>query len=73
MTFTEALIEAQRTNSWFRPVGWDGNMSAYRVHFGTVHYLETEDEEGTPHLNFCVDTLTSEWEVVSPETVMKGE
>jgi hypothetical protein len=70
MKLHEALSEAQDGEMWFRPVDWSGTSYAYVVRGGYTH-LVPNHKGGHLEMTAKATLLLGEWEVVSPDTVLK--
>lgn len=65
------LLEAIQNcgDNWFRPVEWSGLGNAIKISGGVCYVLNREGQQSymTPFINL----ITGEWEIVTPEQVMK--
>lgn len=76
MKLHEAIVELRKPENkfmWMRPVKWKGCRQAYCL---GLDGLDTEivpgSQGGRCHMTSGITSLTSDWEVVSPDTVLDG-
>lgn len=63
------LLQAidQAGGNWIKPKGTDGH--AYQISFGYLIYRDSQGYQEC-RLTPCLEYLTGEWEIVTPEQVM---
>lgn len=66
---------------WFRPVSWKGIKKAYALN--TMRFPTSSNAHmtlevpsprgGNPGMTFYAEDLAGDWEILSPDVVLKGE
>lgn len=69
----EALLLPENNELWIRPVGWKGKKDAFFLHDDKRALKVLDGRGGSFWMTYNVATLTGDWEIVSPDTVLDGE
>ena len=70
----EALMLPENDYKWIRPVHWRGTMTAFRLSYDKRDMQIVPDNGGGRSYMTCsVSALISDWEVVDPEVVLRGD
>lgn len=70
----EALLLSKNKEMWIRPVCWFGWEQAYCLdRFSTELEFVPGRGGGEAWMTYTIRHLVDDWEVVSPDVVLKGE
>jgi len=70
----EALLLPENKEMWIRPICWTGWTQAYCPDRSSTSLLLVPGSRGGDyHMTYTIRYLVDDWEVVSPDVVLKGE